>query len=238
MTSGKVVTSEKDKIALCPRRDFCRRPSDARSISNILYVTFSFEAGLSKDILLFLGSLFGLLLTLLGLFLDGLGYLLNDDLFDLLLELLCLTTLILNSFRHLLLDRFEHLGNDLLGHLVVDLLCDLDRFRFIRLLGDLGAYLCHRIHPLFQDLLRLDSSESLNQEGDDAGPAGLMAGSDACTGVAMEVLVEEDVVAPVLIVPPVVVAVGGPTPFLVADEQARQPSRYLLADLEEVQLTA
>ena len=76
----------------------------------MLYVTFSFEAGLSKDILLFLGSLFGLLLNLLRLFLNGLGYLLHDDLFDLLLERLCV---ILNSFRHLLLDRFEHLGNDL-----------------------------------------------------------------------------------------------------------------------------
>ena len=58
----------------------------------------------SKNILLFLGWLFGLLLNLLGLFLDGLGYLLDDDLFDLLLELLCLPTLILNSLRHLLLD--------------------------------------------------------------------------------------------------------------------------------------
>jgi hypothetical protein len=50
----------------------------------------SAEAGSSKDVLLFLGSLFGLLLNFLGLFLDGLGYLLHDDLFDLLLELLCL----------------------------------------------------------------------------------------------------------------------------------------------------
>src|SRR6516162_1630500 len=193
---------------------------------------------LLKDILFFLGPLCGLLLNLLGLFFDGLGYLLNDDLFDLLLKLLCLPTLILNSFRHLLLYRFEHLGNDLLRHLVVDLLCYLDGFRFVRLLGDLGAYLCHRIHPLFQDLLRLDRSEPLNQEGDDAGPAGLMAGSDACTGVPMEVLVEQDVVAPVLIVPPVVITVGRPMSFPAADEQARQPPRDLLADLQEIQLTA
>src|SRR6516225_1163213 len=96
---------------------------------------------LSKDIFLFLCWLFALLLNLLGLFLDGLGYLLHDDLLDLLLELLSLDTLILNGFRHLLLDRFEHLGNDLLRHLFVDLLCNLDRFRFVRLLGDLGAYL-------------------------------------------------------------------------------------------------
>jgi len=161
------------------RRPWFALPTTPRSISNILYVTSSFAAGLSKDILLFLGSLFGLLLNLLGLFLDGLGYLLDDDLFDLLLELLCLPTLILNSFRHLLLDRFDHLSNDLLRYLVVDLLCDLDGFRLVRLLGDLGAYLRHRIHPLFQNLLLLDRSEPLNQKSDDAGPAGLMAGSDA-----------------------------------------------------------
>jgi hypothetical protein len=58
----------------------------------------------------------------------------------------------------------------------VDLLRDLDGFRFVRLLGDLGAYLCHGTHPLFQDLLRLDRGESLNQEGDNTGPASLMAG--------------------------------------------------------------
>src|SRR6516165_9256071 len=178
----------------------------------------------SKDILLFLCSLFGLL-NLLGLFLDGLGNLLHDDLLDLLLELLCPRTLILNRFLHLLLNRIEHLGNDLLRHLFMDLLCDLHGFRFVRLLGDLGAYLCHGGHPLFQDLLRLDCFESLNQERDYAGPAGLMAGPDACTGLPVEVLVEQDVVAPVLIVPPVASALGGPASFLVGDEQARHPSR-------------
>jgi hypothetical protein len=65
-----------------------------------------------------------------------------------------------------------------------------------------------------------------------------MAGSDACTGVPMEVLVEQDVVAPVLIVPPLVIALGGPASFFVADEQARQPSRDLLADFQEIQLAA
>ena len=131
---------------------------------------------MSKDVLFFFYSLFGLLLNLLGLLLDSLGYLIHDDLFDLLLELLCLRSLIPNSLRDLLLNRFEHLGNDFLRHLFVDLFCDLDGFRFVRLLGDLGAYLCYRTHPLFQDLLRLDRGESLNQEGDNTGPASLMAG--------------------------------------------------------------
>src|SRR5262249_16484553 len=157
----------------------------------------------------------------LGLFLDGLGYLLHDDLLDLLLELLGLSTLILNSFSHLLLDRFEHLRNDLLCHLFVDLLCDLGGFRLLRLLRAFAASLCHRTHPLFPQLLSLHCSESLNQEGDDAGPAGLMAGADSGSGISMEVFVEQDVVAPVPLVPLAVVSVGGPASFLVADEQAR-----------------
>src|SRR6516162_1387744 len=65
-----------------------------------------------------------------------------------------------------------------------------------------------------------------------------MAGPDACTAVPMEILVKQNVVAPVLVVPPVVIALGGPASFLVADEQARQPSRDLLADLQEIQLAA
>jgi hypothetical protein len=65
-----------------------------------------------------------------------------------------------------------------------------------------------------------------------------MASPDAGTGVPMEVLVEQDVVAPVLVVPPAVMAVGRPASFLVADKQARQPSRELLADFQELELAA
>src|SRR5215475_10554416 len=65
-----------------------------------------------------------------------------------------------------------------------------------------------------------------------------MAGSSACTRIGMEVLVEEDVVPPVLIAPPAVKAMSRAASVLVADEQARQPSRELLADLEEIQLAA
>jgi hypothetical protein len=36
----------------------------------------------------------------------------------------------------------------------------------------------------------------------------------------MEVLVEQDVVPPVLVLPLAVMAVGGPAPFLVAEKQA------------------
>src|SRR5262249_46681249 len=84
-----------------------------------------------KDVLLHLGSRFGLLLNLFGFFLDRLRYFLHDDLLDLLLKFLSsLPDLILDRFRPLLLDRFEHLRNYLLRPLFVDLLSDLNRLRF------------------------------------------------------------------------------------------------------------
>src|SRR6516165_227077 len=65
-----------------------------------------------------------------------------------------------------------------------------------------------------------------------------MAGPDACTGVAMEILVEQDVVSPVLIVPSAVIAMCRTATVVVEDEQAGQPSRNLLTDLQEIQLAA
>src|SRR5262249_51409894 len=65
-----------------------------------------------------------------------------------------------------------------------------------------------------------------------------MAGPNPCTSLTVEVLVEQDLVPPMLIVPPAVIAVGRPASFLVEDEQARQPSRDLLADLQEIQLAS
>ena len=79
-----------------------------------------------------------------ALLLHGLGDLLHDDLFDLLLELLGLPSL--NGFRYLLLDCFDDLGNDALRHLFVNLLCHLDGFRFIGLLGNFGTCLRERDH--------------------------------------------------------------------------------------------
>src|SRR5262245_42214708 len=82
-------------------------PSGSTSPSARWLLSFIYPAGPSKDVLLFLARLFGLL-HFVGLLLDGLGDLLHDDLFDLVLELFCLPALILNGRRHLLLDRFVH----------------------------------------------------------------------------------------------------------------------------------
>src|SRR5262245_27344385 len=65
-----------------------------------------------------------------------------------------------------------------------------------------------------------------------------MARANACTGLPVEVLVEQDVVAPVLIAPPAVIAVGRPALIFVTYEQTRQPSRDVLADLQEIQLAS
>src|SRR3974377_2146562 len=65
-----------------------------------------------------------------------------------------------------------------------------------------------------------------------------MAGPNTGTGIRIEVLVEQDVVAPMLILPPGVIAMGRPASFFVADEQAGQPSRDLLADLQESHLAS
>src|SRR5215469_1684783 len=147
----------------------------------------------SKNVLFFLHAWFGLL-YLFGLLLHGFGDLLHNDLLDFLLDLLGLTTLILNGFCHLLLDRFEYLGNDFVRHFLVNLLRYLDSLRLVRLLGDFGAGLGQRNHPLFQDLLRFDVGEALYEKGDDSGPAGLMACTNSSSGIAVEVLVEQDVV--------------------------------------------
>src|SRR6476661_9002787 len=51
----------------------------------------------------------------------------------------------------------------------------------------------------FEHRLRVDTSEQVDQRGNHAGPTGLVAGAQARSVVAVEVLVEEDQVAPVRI---------------------------------------
>jgi len=48
-----------------------------------------------------------------------------------------------------------------------------------------------------QELLGIERAEDLDELGNNSGPAGLVAGAQARAGVAVEVLVEENVVSPV-----------------------------------------
>src|SRR5258708_33399220 len=50
--------------------------------------------------------------------------------------------------------------------------------------------------PGIQKLLRVETTEKLDQLCDHAGPTGLMAGPEARAVVAVEVLVEQDVILP------------------------------------------
>src|SRR5215211_397075 len=67
-------------------------------------------------------------------------------------------------------------------------------------------------------------SPFVNQGGDEAGPAGLVRGAEPHAGVAVEVFVEEDEVAPVWVgLKFFVPAVGGAAALCVAREEADEP---------------
>src|SRR5215203_5322165 len=69
--------------------------------------------------------------------------------------------------------------------------------------------------------MRRSPSPLVNQGGDEAGPAGLVRGAEAHAGVAVEVFVEEDEVAPVWVgLKFFVPAVGGAAAVGVAREEA------------------
>src|SRR5205814_2401266 len=68
----------------------------------------------------------------------------------------------------------------------------------------------------------------LQQGGDERGPARLMAGPQPTARVAVEVLIEEDVVAPVRVVHIAREgAVAGPRSVPMRDEQGAEPLRQL-----------
>src|SRR3954451_15201280 len=78
--------------------------------------------------------------------------------------------------------------------------------------------------PEFQEALWVHEAVVLHQRGDEAGPAGLVAGTQARAVVAVEVLVEEQVVAPVrvgfdLLGP----AIDRPLAVLVPQEDPTEP---------------
>src|SRR5262245_15954386 len=84
-------------------------------------------------------------------------------------------------------------------------------------------------HPL-----RIEPAEPLDQIGDETGPSGLVARADTGAGVAVEVLVEEDQIAPVRVgLERGGFAVHRPGALLVAEEDANEAPRDLLGHLEE-----
>ena len=82
---------------------------------------------------------------------------------------------------------------------------------------------------------RLRPSQVLQDLSDEPRPAGLVACAAAATGVAVEVLVEWDQVAPVgILVESLAIAEDGAFTVLVAQEDAREPPRELVRHLIQV----
>src|SRR4029079_16734502 len=77
--------------------------------------------------------------------------------------------------------------------------------------------------------------EVLEAAHDDRPPAGLVAGADPASGVAMEVLVKQDELAPAGIAgEALVAAVAGPPPLGVREEERGEAPRDLPLNLPEV----
>src|SRR5436190_4208298 len=87
----------------------------------------------------------------------------------------------------------------------------------------------------FQGPLGIQKAVELDEFRDEPRPAGLVAGAQPGAVVAMEVFVEEDVIAPMGIGLELLrAAVDGSPPVLIAEKGFGQAIRELLAHLEEV----
>src|SRR5262245_17379976 len=72
----------------------------------------------------------------------------------------------------------------------------------------------------------------MDDPGDNAGPAGLVAGPQSCPVVSMEVLVKQNVIAPVRIRLELLVgSVNRPTASLISQKDIREPASDLLGHL-------
>jgi len=87
----------------------------------------------------------------------------------------------------------------------------------------------------FQGALGIHRAIKLDELGYQPGPAGLMAGAQSGTVVAVEVFVEQDVVTPVgIALESFRAAIHRPPAMLVAGEYPSEPVADLFANLEEV----
>src|SRR5438552_135287 len=99
-----------------------------------------------------------------------------------------------------------------------------------------GLYLLEYLHlAAFEECLRVEVAEQVNQLPDKTCPPGLVAGSQTGTVVAMKVLVEEDVVAPVRVALELLATtVHRPLARLVAEEDTLQAGGHFLSYFKEV----
>src|SRR5262249_43281281 len=90
-----------------------------------------------------------------------------------------------------------------------------------------------------EDLLRHAGLEQLQEAGDAPGPAGLVAGAEARPVVAVEVLVEQDQVAPVRVLLELPRSPVNRSPSIsVSQEEVGEPTAYLLSHLIQVRVPA
>src|SRR6185369_14495496 len=82
--------------------------------------------------------------------------------------------------------------------------------------------------------LRINPRKEIQRQRDESGPARLMARTESRTVVPVEVLVEQDVVAPVRVLLELLRStVDGPLPISVAHEDRGQSSGDLLGHFEQ-----
>src|SRR5215470_5035262 len=90
-------------------------------------------------------------------------------------------------------------------------------------------------HSRREQSLRIDRAVQLDEPGDQPGPSGLMARAETRAVVAVEVLVEQDVITPVRVRLELLrAAIDGAPALGVPQEDARQARGELAAYLEQV----
>src|SRR5215831_15309997 len=104
----------------------------------------------------------------------------------------------------------------------------------------LHLYLSHSRHfAEFEHLLGVGGRKQMHAAGEDTGPAGLMASTEAGAIVAMKVLVEREVIAPMwILLKRAGTPVDWPPAMIVPQKHADQPALDLLGDLIQIHLSA
>src|SRR5215510_1811740 len=102
------------------------------------------------------------------------------------------------------------------------------------LFGFLFSWAERCFSTFFEESFRIEPAEDLEHLGNESGPAGLVAGSDACSVVAVKVLVKQHVVAPVGIRLKLLgAAKHGAAARPVPKKNAGQANTYLFAHFEQ-----